>query len=192
MALRIQSVENKDIATMTIKKTLKNTPMVLATSIPVIGEVVTLINDTRDSVQLEKRLQAHEKELEGLETYKSKIEKFQLEFSNLKKNMVTANEEYNIEAVKGIEIFFADYVETNDYEFIENLKECLERINDATITQGEYRCRYQEYILYEERLQILFDDIYNKEFVEDYIEAIRISITDAWHETSAIRKIMYY
>lgn len=185
MKLNVQKLDNKDVAIMTAKKTLKHIPIVLASSIPGVGEVVSLINDTYSEIELELRLQK-------IERYKESIEKFQAEFDSLKRNIVTTNEEYSIETVKGIELFFADYIEVNDYDFIENLEDTLKKINEQRMIQCEYGCRYEDYVLSEESLKILFDDVYDKEYVDEYTERIEREIDDGWHDVSTICKIRYY
>lgn len=182
---KCSKLDNKDVAIMTAKKALKNIPIALASSIPGVGEVASLINDTYGEVELELRLQK-------IERYKNSIEKFQAEFDSLKRNVATTNEEYSTKTVKGIELFFADYIEVNGYDFIENLENVLKMINEEYKVQCEFGCRYEDYVLSEESLKILFDDVYDKEHVDEYIEKIEREIDDGWHDVSPICKMRYY
>lgn len=166
--------QKKEMGIKLGKKMIEDIPFILAASLPGVGGVVEWVKGSWDSVALE-----------------AELEKFRKKFV-LNEEATFNNEEYEMKNIECIEVFFADYIETDDEDFVEDLINVLTEINEECTVQGTYGCVSKYYVLYEDRIQIQLEDIYTREYVEEYIENIESGISNGWHSESPISKVRYY
>lgn len=198
---------DKDMACDVMEDVIRNLPICFASMIPGLGNVISTIKSSYDSVKSKRDVDSQiineegelvdiDNKLEdiGLDkaTLLNKIDEFESKFDLMKNNFIHTDEEYQIRNICCVELFFADYIDTNNEEFIDELTDTLIGINEEYKTTGIYGCVYTGYMLYTYSLKIIFDEEYDRESTDAFIDKIEVGIADGWHMCSPFKKIKYY
>lgn len=164
---------DKDKACKVMEETIRNLPICFLSMTPIMGNVISTIKSSCDTVNSE----------EDKAKLLNKIDEFESKFDLMKNNYIHTDEEYQIRNICCVELFFADYIDTNNEEFIDELTDTLIGINE------EYKTKC---MLYTYSLKIIFDEEYDRESTEAFINKIEVGIADGWHMCSPFKKIKYY